>query len=128
MKTPDITSRVMEDVITFEKKRSKRFLWGFSLLVLVLGFISLILGIQAIQNIYEFQTLDALTLLGQDREIIFGYWQEAAFILENELPWDLLIPGGMIVLGIVGLVLVTRNRRRLTQKRLQNVAKYKKKE
>lgn len=118
----------MGNVIAFEKKRSKRFLWGFGLLVLVLGVISLILGIQAIQNISEFQTLDALTLLGQDREIIFGYWQEAAFILENELPWNLLIPGAMVVLGIVGLVLVTRNRRRLTQKRLQNVATYNKKE
>ena len=128
MKKPDITSRVMGNVIAFEKKRSKRFLWGFGLLVLVLGVMSLILGIQTIQNIYEFQTFDALTILGQDREIIREYWQEAAFILENELPWDLLIPGAMVVLGIVGLVLVTRNRRRLTQKRLQNVAKYNKKE
>lgn len=118
----------MKNVIAFEKTRSKRFLWGFGLLVLVLGVISLILGIRTIQNIYEFQTLDAFTLLGQDREIIFGYWQEAAFILENELPWDLILLGGVIMLGIVGLVLVTRNRRRVILKRLQNVAKYKKKE
>lgn len=127
MKTPNITDRVMRNVIAFEKKRSKRFLRGFWMLILLLGVLSLTIGIQTLQNIYEFQTLDALTILEQDREIIMEYWQEAAFILKSELPWDLILSCTMVVVGILGLVLVTRNRRRVMHKRLQNVANYKKK-
>ncbi len=126
MKPIDMKKPVMEKVVRFEKKRSFWWLGKFFFILLVLFFAGVWILRVAATQIAERQTLDLLTLFTQDREIVAEFWQDTLMVFWEELPQNKLIIAGVILLVIVAFVLLTRTRRMIVWKRIQQIKNFKK--
>lgn len=124
MKT-DISQKVMEKVMDLEKRRVLRWQAVFWTVVGVLAVIALALLWQAWQVIQERGTLDLLTVLTEDQEIVAEFWQDTLATFIEELPQRRLELTALVV-GILALVfLVTKRARRIIQKKSETFSKFK---
>jgi hypothetical protein len=109
MKKVDITKSVMETVATYERKRSNAWVLQFRL---VIGILLLLTGAflwRVYLQLQERGTLDLLALLGEDAEIIQEFWQ------------DMVV--GLVLLVLCVTVWQTRKKRKITNRRLAELAK-----
>jgi len=126
MKKPDITTSVMEKVTRFEEQRSKSWLSGFIFVLIIIGISIIASGYRAYSILLERHTLDLLEIFYQDREILAEFWQDTMFILLAELPQRTLVLGVSLGVLLISVWVVTRNRRKVVQRRLEELAKRKK--
>ncbi len=92
----------MEKIVRFEQRRTHVWMRLFRVSV---GFLFMLSGVflwQVWLRLSDRQTLDLLTLLREDREIIQEFWQDSALVFIEELPQGtLLVAGGFgFVFGI----------------------------
>lgn len=124
MKQIDVTDQVMGRVSRFEKKRSQRWLFfcygGLGVLVLIIGF-----GVwQIIQSVQDQEFLDVFSLYSKDTETFMETWKEAVSFVWDNLPQVVSIVAVCSVILFVLLFVVTRNRRKIMQKRLTETKRY----
>ena len=126
MKKNDMTKMVMNEVASFEERRSRSWLIAFSLTILVL-FGSIVGAIIRTYMVLSYrQALDMLEIFGEDREIFLEYWQDALFVFFSGLP------RGTVLLALCFLILLAvywmhaKHRMRITARRLSELAKLKK--
>ncbi len=127
MKPIDVTKTVMNQVVRFEKRRSFWWLAKFFFVLLVLMSAGIWLLEIAFTQIAERHTLELLTLFTQDREIIAQFWQDTLLIMWEELPQRKLIIAGVMIVGIIMIILLTRPQRMILWKRLRQILQYKNK-
>lgn len=126
MKKSDITKSVMEKVTRFEEQRSKSWLSGFVLALVIIGISIMAAGYRVYIILMERHTLELLEIFYQDREILAEFWQDTMFVLFAELPRQTMVLGLCLALLLVFVWIATRHRRRVTQRRLAELAKRKK--
>lgn len=126
MKKTDMTKKVMNEVASFEERRSRSWFIAFCLTIFVL-FGSIVGAIVRTYMILSYRrALDVLEIFGEDREIFLEYWQDALFIFFSELP------RGMVLFALCFLILLVvywmhaKHQMRITARRLSELAKLKK--
>lgn len=125
MKHPDLTKSVMENVARFERSRSTSWLWRFRITLSTLLVLVLLVLWRVWRQLQESNSLDLLTLFGQDIEIIREFWQDTVSVFLSELPQRALLIAGVIVLVIGCIIWLTRRKRRVIARRLDQLAKRK---
>lgn len=124
MKKIDVRKQVMEKVVRYEKQRTGRWLVVFiATVVLLVALLFAALWIFA-KELVERQTLELLTLLGEDQEIIAEFWQDTLTIFWEELPRRWLLGGIVLVMTLMILWVATRKKRHIIQKIRTQLAKY----
>ena len=127
MKNPtDVRASVMEKVVRFEAKRTRDWLVQF-FVILLLTVAAVIGGAFVVGvRLWEREAWEPLTLFWEDPEIVTEFWQDTLFVLWQETPqlWAYLVGAGVILL--IALIVGTRRRRRVIQRRLQKLAQYEK--
>lgn len=124
MKSIDITKPVMQKVVRFESRRTKSWLRRYAAFLFILGGILLASFIITTNQIIQFQLYDMFSLLQEDREIIAEFWQDTLATFFEELPYTPLTVAGIAIGAIVLVVLATRKKRGIIQKKLSGLAKY----
>lgn len=126
MKNHDLTKPVMDKVVSYERNRARTL---FTRLAVVFGAL-LFVWASALylfaQELVERQTLELFQLVFEDQEIIRDFWQDALFIIWEELPrrW-LLVATGIIFAGII--VWISTKKKRARARRVQsNLEHYRK--
>jgi hypothetical protein len=124
MKKLDLRKSVMDKVTGFERRRSGWWFMKFGLVMVAL--LSLLGGLLwfLIQVLTDRQAWELLTIFTQDPEIIKDYWQDTLWVFWEEMPHRLLVVAGVVILGIVLFTLVTHRKRKIMQKRIGQLAKY----
>lgn len=126
MKNHDLTKPVMEKIVSYERKRVRTL---FVRLAVVFGALLFVLGSAMYlfaQELVERQTLELFQLIFEDQEIIRDFWQDALFIVWEELPrrW-LLVAIGIIIAG--SMVWITTKKKRMRARAIQsNIEHYRK--
>ncbi len=126
MKKIDITKSVMERIVKIEKRRTWVWIWRFVILNLVLVMGGLGFLIIAGKQIFEMDTLSILSLFGEDREIISGFWQDSISTFWEELPKVQLGIGVGLLIIVVIFIWIKRKRIKLMIKKIKNIAMYSK--
>lgn len=120
----DVTKGVMDQVISFERRRVKLWRVVFWLAVGGLGLIIIISLVQAWQIIQERGTFDLLTLFVQDQEVIAEFWQDSLVTFYEELPHRRLTITILVTAVIALVFLATKKIRRILQKKLEQLQNY----
>lgn len=124
MKTIDVSKRVMEKVVAYEKVRTRRWILRFILVLFVLTVFELSALALVAQDVAQKQSLELLTLFTQDREIIAEFWQDTLTVFWEELPQQAVVLAAVLLAGMFVIVVVTRGRRRVIRARLSKLANY----
>lgn len=116
----------MDKVVRFEEQRTRRWLTVFVVLVVFLAVVAAVLLLRTYAVISERHTLDVLEIFYEDREVISEFWQDTLAVAIEELPQKTIVLGSsaLVLLGI--LWIVTKHRRQVVARRLQELAKRKK--
>lgn len=123
MKKIDVTKSVMDSIVSFESKRTKKWL-GILLLVVVWILISIVLvGVRTYGILSERHTLDVLEILYQDREIIAEFWQDTLLVAWEEFPQQSMFIGVGLISILIGIWIVTKRRRKIMVRRIEELAK-----
>lgn len=77
------------------------------------------------KQLIERDILDLFNLLHEDREIIKEYWQDTLGVIWEELPHRLLILFLVTAIILIIFVVTSKNRLKVTRKRLNQLEKYK---
>ena len=126
MKQINVATPVMDRIVVWERRRVRLWLGGVLVAFTMLAGGLLLVAKIGIQEVLQRQTLDLLTLLAQDPEIIREFWQDTAMIILAELPWERLVLGAVLC-GMIGVyLLVTGRKRRLVQDKMSQIAQYNK--
>ena len=124
MKTIDVSKKVMNQVVHLERGRTKRWIKRFIISIIVL-FVSLVtLVVLTIRIISERQGWDLLTLFQQDPEIIAAYWKDTLWIFWEESPQRIVLAVFAVLIIITGITVLTRQRRKILQRKLHQLDKY----
>lgn len=123
MKNADLTRSVMDRVVRFEKRRTRRWMTMFFVVLAVLAVFLGVSFIRAYSVVSERRTLDVLEIFREDREVVSEYWQDTISVALMELPiWTIVCGIGLSVL--LGAVWVkTRRARQITRRRIAALAK-----
>lgn len=117
----DTTKQVMDKVIRFEKKRSGQWYQRYWFILTLLA-LSVVFGGKIIWE--RLSSEDAWFFLGfyfADWEIFQVLWQEALSFVWDLTPREWLVASFAILLVIVFVMLVTRNKRFLIKRRLASI-------
>lgn len=126
-KKPDISRRVMDQVVRYEERNAATWRTKF-LIVLICLFGLLAVGIYLlIQYFSEYQLFALFELFQQDREIILEYWQSTLSVIWDETPKDIVFLGLCVCVIIVIYLLVTRKKRNILKKKMQQISAYRSK-
>ncbi|KKU87924.1 MAG: hypothetical protein UY16_C0016G0016 [Candidatus Gottesmanbacteria bacterium GW2011_GWA2_47_9] len=126
MKQVDVTKRVMDRVVAWERRQTAFWVGWFLVGAAVLAGALLAIVWAGTQEVLRRQTLDMLMLFTQDREIVEEFWQDTVMIVLTELPWE-MIALGIFLCGIMGIyLLVTVSKRRLIHSKMSQLAQYEK--
>jgi hypothetical protein len=120
----EISYRVMKEVVQIEERQTK--VWNITFITILCSlFILLGLGLYQIYVYFnDYQLFAFFDLFKQDWEIISDYWQETIIALWDESPKELLLLG-LIVCGIIlTYILITRRKRSIVQKKIQQISHY----
>ena len=120
----DLTSRVMEKVVRFEKRRIRAWLIRFFLIFLIILTGVIIIGWLTLLEVSQRGTLELLTLLQQDPEIIAEYWPEVVTTIWIELPRLTLGILGVLIGVLLFIFLSTRRARKVIGRKKQELAKH----
>ena len=122
----DISKNVMKKVVQYEEQRAHRWIIWFVVVLMALG-ASLIASVYFIyRDFVEYQTFALFSLFFQDWEIISEYWQDTISTIWEESPQYLIIFGLCICAIIVCYLAVTKRKRKLLQKKMEQVSHYRK--
>lgn len=124
MKKPDLTNSVMKTVTRFERRRVRRWLLGFVVVVGILTLVFIDMASLAVQDMVDRQVLEPLQVFWEDREIIADYWREVVDTFFVELPMEHIVVGAVVLIVLAVFVIVTRRRRDIIQKKLKSLGKY----
>jgi hypothetical protein len=124
MKTIDVSKRVMGKVVRLERGRAKQWVTRFLIAVGALSLSLVTLGYLTVRIISERQGWDLLTLFQQDPEIIAAYWRDTVWIFWEEAPQRIVIGTVAILIVIISVMVLTRRRRNILQKKLHQLDKY----
>lgn len=117
----------MEHVMRFEEQRSKRWVITFILSIIVMiSFVS-VSFFAAVRILVERQTFALLEIFSEDTEIIAEFWRDTVRIFIVELPQKPLVLGGSMLLILLVVWMITRHRRKIIARRLNELAKRRKK-
>lgn len=116
----------MEKVVRFEQQRTHAWMRLFRVSVGLLFALSGLFLYQVWLQLSERQTLDLLTLVQEDREIIQEFWQDSALVFFEELPQEALLLAGIFLLAIGIILWVTRRKRKVIGKKLNELAMHRK--
>jgi uncharacterized integral membrane protein len=123
----DLSHSVMDRVVRMEERQTR--IWRIKFIAVLCGLLAVFgLGIyRIIQYFNEYQLFAFFDLFKEDREIISEYWQDTVMTVWDESPKGLLLFGlcvcGMIILSI----LVTRRKRNIVKKKLEQISAYRSK-
>lgn len=124
MKTIDVSKDVMKSVVRLEKRRTRRWLLRFAIIIAALLLLFIFLAIRGALIISERQGWDLLTLFRQDPEIIASYWRDTLWIFWEQAPQRIIFAViGLLVL-IISIIVLTRRRRKIVRKKLSQLEKY----
>jgi hypothetical protein len=122
----DLSGNVMKKVVQYEEHTTR--VWTI-VFISVLGILTVTL-ISSIYFIYqdfiEFQTFALFSLFAEDWEIISEYWRDTLLIVWEESPQPLIILGLCVCAIIVVYLFLTGRKRKLLQKKMEQVEKYRK--
>lgn len=125
MKEIDITNKVMNRVVSFEKRR---IAFWIGRAVLVLGGLLTILGISLwlfARQVWEMQVLDLLSLFGEDREIIKEFWQDTVWLIWEELPHRMIYISIFVILILIIFVIFSKSKFGVIKEKMKNLKNYK---
>lgn len=125
MKDIDISKSVMHKVALFEKQRIRVWLTGFLSLVALFVLVSGVTIWLAARQIMEQQSLELLTLFGEDPEIIREFWKDTLDIFWTEFPVRLLFVGVAAIIVLIFIFMKTRKNRNILQKKMKQLDKMK---
>jgi hypothetical protein len=113
----------MEKVIRFEEHRTKRWTKTFWIILAVLtaGLAYILWNVWV--SVSMWGTLDMLTLFTQDQEIVREFWQDTLEVFWEELPQQAVTIAGIVALGIVLVIVMTKRRRMINARRSAELAK-----
>ena|SRR5258708_27852189 len=124
MKKNDLTRRIMDQVVGFEKRRSQFWLIRLIfVLITVLGLGGFFLYL-TISILVEQKSFDLLNLFGEEFEIIKDYWKDTLITFIEEIPPEKIILGIVFILIAIIILVKYRKKIRLVLTKLKNVAKY----
>lgn len=115
----------MENVARFEHSRSTSWLWRFRITLGTLLVLVLLVLWRVWRQLQESNSLDLLTLFGEDAEIVREFWQDTVSVFLSELPRGALVIAGLILACLGILIWVTRKKRKIVNRRLALIAKKK---
>jgi hypothetical protein len=123
----DISRRVMDQVVHIEEGQARtwriKFIVAISILLGIFG-----LGIYwTIQYFREYQLFALFELFQEDWEIISEYWKDTASVIWDESPKGLIFFALCVCVMILICILVTRKKRNILKKKLQQVSAYRSK-
>lgn len=124
MENKDLTRKVMDKVISFERKRSTLWIKVFLFTLSALSLMVAVYFLMAIRQVQGGQIFDLLSLFGEDSEIIEEFWQDTLSIFLEQLPVWSLIYGCLALIAIFIFIVITNKKRSLIQKKLLAVEKY----
>jgi hypothetical protein len=127
MKHVDIRNQVMDKIVAFEEKQSRRKLYSFWMIVIILGFIFVYFAYKLYQIIQNQQLTDLFELFREDIEVISLYWNDVMNTLLLEIPKEVLIGVIISIIAILFIVLFTKKRRKFLAEKLERVYNYKSK-
>lgn len=125
MKKVDLTRKVMNRVVGFEKKGIGFWLFRFFLVLTVLVEIVFLSLWFFAKNILESKTYELFSLLTEDREIIEQFWQDTLMIIWEEMPKHLLFIFILSTILIVLILFILRKKIKVIRKKVRLLAKYK---
>ncbi len=122
----DIRRAVMEKVVDFEERRTRR--WFIKFFLILVGMLTILAGgtYGIINEMIDRHTVDLLSLFREDWEIITEYWQDTLMVAWEESPQELIVLGFSISITIGAYLYLTAKKRQIQRKKLHQVAKYKK--
>jgi len=126
MKKIDVTQKVMNRIVRFEKRRIGLWIFRFAIAFLILAALSLAYFLIAFLEIRERKTLELLTLFNEDREIIAEFWQDTLQTFFDEMPLQELFLGVVFGVSIVILALILKIKLPVIRKKIHLLAKYQK--
>ncbi|MFZ5845609.1 MAG: hypothetical protein ACOY0S_04030 [Patescibacteria group bacterium] len=124
MKSVDLTSRVMEKVVCFEKRKIRVWFIRFFLVLLIILTGVIIIGWLILLEVSQRQTLELLALFQQDPEIIAEYWPEVVATIWIELPRFSLGIVGALIAALLLVFLSTRRIRKIIGCKKRELAKH----
>lgn len=124
MKIVDITKPVMQKIVSYEKKKTARWLNIFFGVMVILLSVLVAATAYTVRQMIDLQTFDPLSLFREDREIIAEFWRDTLLAAWGELPQRLIITGLAALMLIILIIILTRTRRRIIRKKLAELAKY----
>lgn len=123
----DITAAVMQRIAKYEQERSGWWLRTFYLAVVLLGLVVGMVSVRLALQVGERQTLDLITLLREDAEIIREFWADTTEVIFVELPLETIFVLIVLVFVLAFVLWSTRRKRRIAQRRLAELAKRRRK-
>lgn len=120
----DITEKVMERVMRFEKRRVVFWLWLFGVVTVVTLLVLAGVGYLTLREISMRESWELLTLFAEDREIITEYWRDVTETLWIGLPHALLVLIGVVFSGFFAWLFLTRRKRTIVAKKRLQLARY----
>ncbi|OGG11578.1 hypothetical protein A2Z00_05100 [Candidatus Gottesmanbacteria bacterium RBG_13_45_10] len=124
MKTFDVSKNVMEKVVDFERKRTIGWQRRFIAIIVIAILSMVVLGVVIINILLDRQSFALLTLFGQDPEIIAAYWQDTLWVFWEEMPHRIVWLSAAVCMGIIGIFILTRRKRKILRKKLHKLEKY----
>lgn len=126
MKKNETTKKIMNEIASFEERRSRSWLIAFSLTIVVLLGSIVGAGVRTYMVLSYRRALDVLEIFGEDREIFLEYWQDALFVFFSELPRGTVMFALCFLILLVIYWIITKHQRRITARRLSELAKLRK--
>lgn len=116
----------MERIFRYEEKRTKRwiaiFFCAFFVLVAAIAWLFFL----SIRTLSEQRTFDVFDILWEDREVLREFGQEVLTTFVIEFPKMTLNIGVTLVILFIGFWIVTRRKRIIVKRRVEELAKRKK--
>lgn len=118
----------MDKIIHFEKRQTSLWLKIFISSILILITAAIIYFWMAVKQLQQRQTLELLALLGEDREVIEEFWQDTLAVFLEEFPRWSFVYGSVTFITVILLFLITKRKRQIVSKKLQELANYTKRD
>lgn len=125
MKRIEVTKQVMDEVTSFEKRRSSAWKMKFACVVLGLWIGVVWSWFTGWVEVGRRGTLDMLAILNQNAEIVLKYGGETFLAISEEVPTEILI-GVFGIFLLWGFVMIEKKKRQIVNRRLSQIKEYEK--
>lgn len=124
MRNKDVTKQVMQKIVQFEKKRTYQWIGGFILVMLFLCVVIAAGVFLTYEQTTRQQTWDVLAILQEDKEIMKEFWKDAVSTIFLELPYQYILLIFFVLLGCIGIIIGTRNKRKIMKHKIKSIKSY----